>query len=97
VRLVLAKTFAKSIISAIERTDVVLAFIGKNWTAQRSDSDAARIWDPDDYVRAELSAALARPILVIPILVDGARMAEPDLLPPDIRAITKRNALTATT
>jgi hypothetical protein len=85
--------FAKSIVSAIGQCDVVLAFIGKNWLAPRHEGDQARIWDPNDYVRAEIRAALARPILVLPVLVDGARMAEPDVLPTDIRAISTRNAV----
>jgi TIR domain len=85
--------FAGSIVSAINRSDVVLAFIGKNWAAPRSDGEGPRIWDSNDYVRAELSAALERPILVLPVLVDGAQMVQPHLLPPDIRAIATRNAV----
>jgi hypothetical protein len=72
---------------------VVLAFIGKNWEAPRYDGEGPRIWDSNDYVRAELSAALERPILVLPVLVDGAQMVQPHLLPPDIRAIATRNAV----
>jgi hypothetical protein len=85
--------FAKSIVAAIERSDVVLVFIGKNWMASRHDGDPARIWDPSDYVRAEVRAALARPILVLPVLVDGAQMVRPELLPDDVRAIATRNAV----
>jgi len=85
--------FERSVISSIERSDVVLAFIGKKWLAPRHEGERARIWDPNDYVRAELRAALKRPILVLPVLVDGAQMIQPCLLPPDIRPITTRNAV----
>jgi hypothetical protein len=85
--------FTKSIVSAIERSDVVLVFMGKNWMAPRHDGDLARIWEPNDYVRAELRAALVRPILVLPVLVDGAQMVQPDLLPDDVRAVAARNAV----
>jgi hypothetical protein len=52
-----------------------------------------RIWEPGDYVRAEVRSALARPILVLPVLVDGAQMPKPEQLPEDVRAITTKNAL----
>jgi TIR domain len=85
--------FTKSIASAIERSDVVLVFMGKNWMAPRHENDRTRIWDPNDYVRAELRAALVRPILVLPVLVDGALMVQPELLPDDVKAIATRNAV----
>ena len=40
-----------------------------------------------------LRAALSRPLLVVPVLVGGARMPKPEQLPEDIRAITTKNAL----
>lgn len=85
--------FGDSIVSAIDRCDAVLVFIGKNWMAARPNGDRPRIWDENDYVRAEVRAALARPILVLPILVDGAQMVRSDLLPSDIKAIATRNAV----
>ena len=45
-------------------------------------------------MRAEVRAALGRPILVLPVLVDGVQMPLPDQLPDDIRALSTRNALT---
>lgn len=83
--------FDHKLIAEIERSDAVLVFIGKAWLAP--DGGRARLQEPDDYVRAEVRAALARPILVLPVLVDGAQMPRPDLLPDDIRAISTRNAL----
>jgi len=85
--------FKKSILAAIEQTDVALVFIGKNWLSPQPDGGSARVFDEDDYVRIELSAALARPILVLPLLVEGAKMPPPDQLPMDIRALSTRNAL----
>lgn len=83
--------FDRKLIAEIGRSDAVLVFIGKTWLA--SDHGRARLLDADDYVRAELRAALERPILVLPVLVDGAAMPRPDQLPEDIRAISARNAL----
>lgn len=83
--------FDHKLLAEIERSDAVLVFIGKAWLAP--DGGRARLQEPDDYVRAEVRAALARPILVLPVLVDGAQMPRPDQLPDDIRAISARNAL----
>jgi len=44
-------------------------------------------------VRAELGAALTRPILVLPVLVAGAQMPKSEHLPEDVQAITTKNAL----
>jgi hypothetical protein len=83
--------FDRKLMSEIERSDAVLVFIGKSWLA--SVGGRVRVAEPGDYVRAEVSAALQRSVLMLPVLVDGARMPQPDQLPDDIRAITSRNAL----
>jgi hypothetical protein len=85
--------FEKRIVLEIARSDAVLVFIGKRWLESSQDGGGARIWEADDYVRAEIRAALNRPVFVLPILVEGASMPLPDLLPEDIKAITTRNAL----
>ena len=85
--------FEKMIASAIGRSDAALIFIGDKWLEPTQPNGEARIWQPDDYVRAEVRAALARPILVVPILVANARMPKPAQLPEDVRAIATKNAL----
>ena len=82
--------YDRKIMSEIERSEAVLVFIGKSWL---TSGGRARLQEPDDYVRAEVRAALGRPILVLPVLVDGAQMPPPDQLPDDIRALSTRNAL----
>lgn len=84
--------FDRKLMSEIERSDAVLVFIGRGWLPS-DDGSRARLQEPDDYVRAEVRAALGRPILVLPVLVDGAQMPRPDQLPDDIRALSARNAL----
>jgi len=85
--------FKKEIASAIDRSNAALIFIGDKWLEPVQPINQIRIWEPDDYVRAEVRAVLARPILALPILVASARMPEPAQLPEDIRAITTKNAL----
>src|ERR1700757_4517505 len=85
--------FAKAIVAEIERSDAVLVFIGHLWLKPAEGSGKPRIWDAGDYVRTELRAALARPVLGLPILVDDAPMPRPDLLPADVQGIATRNAV----
>jgi len=85
--------FVQRIASEIGKSDAALIFIGDKWLDQTKPGGRARICEADDYVRAELHAALSRPLLVLPVLVGGARMPRPEQLPEDIRAITTKNAL----
>jgi hypothetical protein len=85
--------FEKSIVSAIGSSDAALVFIGDKWLAPVQPNNMVRIWEPGDYVRAEVRSALARPILVLPVLVAGAQMPKPEQLPEDVRVITTKNAL----
>ncbi len=85
--------FERKIASEIGRSDVVLIFIGNRWLEPAPATGQSRIWEPGDFVRAEVRAALARPILVLPILVAGARMPARDELPDDIKAMASQNAL----
>jgi hypothetical protein len=62
-----------------------IAIIGPRWNTDRLKS-------PDDYVRKELAAALVRHIRVVPVLVDGARLPDPSVLPEDIRELTQYQA-----
>lgn len=85
--------FAQRIASEIGKSDAALVFIGDKWLEKTEPSGRARIFEPDDYVRAELRAALLRPFLVLPVLVGSARMPKAEQLPEDIGAITTKNAL----
>jgi hypothetical protein len=85
--------FELKILKEIASSDAVLVFIGKKWLEPPLLGGNARIWDSNDYVRAEIRAALARPIIILPILVDGAHMPQAEQLPGDIKGIVGKNAL----
>ncbi len=85
--------FVARIAAEIGGSDAVLVFIGDKWLAPASPGEAPRLCRPDDYVRAELRAALSRPLLVVPVLVGAARMPKPEELPEDIRSVATKNAL----
>ena len=68
--------------------------MGPRWATATDEDGAVRIADPEDFVRLEVGTALRRSdVTVIPVLVSGARMPDGDDLPPDMRPLTRRNAL----
>src|SRR5215468_9038498 len=66
--------FAEEISRAVAACQVLLAVIGPNWLTATDERGRRRLDNPDDLVRLEVEAALARGVLVIPILVEGAVM-----------------------
>lgn len=85
--------FADRIISEIRRADVMLVFIGRFWISPDPATGAGRLFDPYDYVHTEVRAAVENSILILPILVDGARMPTASAIPEDIHSILTRNAM----
>src|SRR5262245_31398138 len=63
----LGADFDKHIGAALADCSVFLAVIGDRWLSQRLE-------DEQDYVRQEIKVALTLQALVIPILVDGAKL-----------------------
>jgi YVTN family beta-propeller protein len=88
--------FVEHIRNAIRSADAVLALIGHSWIEVRDDQGHRRLDNPTDVVRLELAAGLEHGILVIPVLVNGAKMPRPDDLPEELRPLAGRNALDLT-
>jgi hypothetical protein len=85
--------FHEHVESLLDDCDVLLAIIGKSWTAITDADGNRRLDDPDDLVRREIARALERPdVEVIPVLVDGARMPTEHELPPDLAPLARRQA-----
>jgi hypothetical protein len=85
--------FAEEIFRAVAACQVLLAVIGPNWLTATDERGGRRLDDPDDIVRLEIQAALARGVRVIPILVEGAVMPGRQDLPETIAGLARRNAL----
>ncbi|MCD6015417.1 MAG: hypothetical protein K0R41_45 [Geminicoccaceae bacterium] len=86
--------FVQRISEAVGECRVLLVIIGPRWASLTDDEGAIRIADPDDFVRLEVETALRRAeVTVIPVLVAGAQMPDPDDLPEGVRPLTRRNAL----
>jgi len=86
--------FAEAIDRAVETCEVLLAIIGPSWLTATDEQGQRRLEDPDDIVRIEIEAALARNVRVIPILVENAVMPRRQDLPESLASLARRNAFT---
>jgi TIR domain/WD40-like Beta Propeller Repeat len=71
----------------------VLAIIGPKWTDIRNEAGQKRLDDPDDFVRIELEAALARNVPVVPVLVGHAPMPGTSQLPSTLSSLAFRQSI----
>jgi hypothetical protein len=85
--------FAQVIDQAVVGCDVLLALIGRDWLAVAGPTGGRRLDDPDDFVRLELASALERGVVVIPVLVEEARMPKPTDLPAPLVGLTRFQAI----
>ncbi len=85
--------FVQRLTDEVQRCDVLVALIGAKWLDARDESQNRRLENSNDYVRIEISAALQRDILVIPILLNNTKMPRKDQLPLDLANLPFRSAL----
>lgn len=81
--------FADAIGRTLDGCAALLVVMGPRWL----DLLRQRASHPEDFVRLEVAAALARGIAVIPVLVGGAVMPSGDALPPELRELSRRQAV----
>ena len=84
--------FTLALRHAVDASQVMLALIGPNWATERNETGQRRIDDPQDWVAHEIAVGLHRNIVVIPVLVDEARMPDREDLPPHLTALANRHA-----
>ena len=84
--------FTTALNEAVNSSDVVVVLIGHRFfgTGPIVDQPGGQ---PRDWVVAEVSAALDRGLVVIPVLVDNAEMPEEEQLPEPLRPLRRRQAL----
>ncbi|WP_395646227.1 TIR domain-containing protein [Terricaulis sp.] len=81
--------FAAHIKSLLPKCRVFLALIGPDWVSD----GGTRLNDPTDLVRIEIETALNTPrLLVVPVLVNGARMPAEAEVPESLRPLLQRHA-----
>ena len=72
---------------------VFITIIGPNWLDAKDKAGQRRLHHPRDFAAIEISAALARNIRVIPVLLDGARMPKASELPDSLKPLAHRQAV----
>ena len=85
--------FVETIDKAVGSCDVLLAVIGREWLSCADKHGRRRLDDPNDFIRAEISAALKRNVRVVPVLVENAEMPPTDELPEELKRLTRRQAV----
>ncbi|MBU0596386.1 toll/interleukin-1 receptor domain-containing protein, partial [Candidatus Bipolaricaulota bacterium] len=81
----------------IERATVVLALIGDRWiSVQDPETGERRLDQEGDWVREELGESLSRGTVILPVLVDGAKLPSDRALSrlPTIKRLTESQAVT---
>jgi len=87
--------FRSHIHDTLQHTDVLIAVIGTNWLGVNA-AGVARMAEKTDPVRVEIETALARQLLIIPVLVDGAKMPDSTELSPEFGNFAFLNAAEVT-
>ena len=84
--------FEARIRNALAASDVCLVLIGSRWIGARDDG-AGRIFDERDFVRLEVSAALASGRRLLPVLANDGQMPQEVDLPEDLHGLPRINAI----
>jgi hypothetical protein len=90
--LTVGSDYLPQILEHIVAADAVLIVIGPHWI-DRAPDGTTRLADPKDVLRTEIVHALKRKSGVIPTLVGGARMPDPNDLPRPVAPLVKRNGI----
>jgi len=88
--------FVQVLEEKVGNCDALLALIGKNWLTSKDDQGRPRLTNPEDFVSAEIAAALKRNVEVIPVLVGGAKMPSQQELPQQLQFFSRHQAIELT-
>ncbi|HET7158601.1 MAG TPA: toll/interleukin-1 receptor domain-containing protein [Burkholderiales bacterium] len=85
--------FEEEINAAVARCEAFIVLIGDTWSTGRAADERARLAEPHDFVRLEVACALRAGKPILPVLVEGATMPQASALPPDLRALSRLQAI----
>jgi len=87
--------FVEHIRGEIRQCHVVLVLIGQDWLNSHVEANARRLDDPADFVRLEIESSLTHPnVVVVPVLVEGARMPAAAQLPAPLSKLARLQSFT---
>ena len=86
--------FRDVILDAVRNCDVLLVLIGREWLTISDEAGNRRLDNPDDFVRLEIETGLQyKQCLVIPIVVDNAKIPKAEHLPVSLRQLAFKQAV----
>jgi hypothetical protein len=80
-RIEIGNRFTQVLKEHLEKSHVVLAIVGENWLGKSSDGKV-RLNEATDFVRYEIETAMELAIPIVPVLIDGAKMPDDNLVFP---------------
>ena len=87
-------SFAEALNTALARCSAMVVVIGPSWlTVVDRKTGVRRLDQPEDWIRAEIVAAMTRKIPVIPVLMDGAAQPTADDLPEALKPLAGLQSL----
>ena len=85
--------FVTIIEQVVGSCDALIAVIGPRWLQTTDKHGNRRLDNQEDYVRLEITTALERNILVVPVLIERALMPNAKELPKNLKPLTSKNAI----
>ena len=80
----IGQAFPQELLTAVRRSSVLLAVIGRRWTDARTADGRRALDDPADWTRREIIEAFESGALVVPVLVGRDTRIDRHDLPPEL-------------
>jgi hypothetical protein len=77
----------------LRQSAALVALIGPDWMTMTDEAGRRRLDDPQDWVRREIATALELKLLVLQVMMGGAKAPGADQLPPDLGDLANLQAL----
>jgi hypothetical protein len=84
--------FVETLDQAVSNCDVMLVLIGPKWLNITDENGRRRLDDPEDFVRIEIKSAIEQKKVIIPVLLQGAKMPCEEELPTGLSSLHRRQA-----
>jgi len=89
-----SENFVQRITQVLGDCEVMVVMMGPRWATVEGQEGRPRLFESRDFVRFEVETALQRmDVKVVPVLVAGARMPDPQQLPESLRTLPDLNAI----
>ena len=83
--------FRAAIETGLRDCKIILVVIGPQWATIRQANGYPRLADPRDFVRLEIEYAIQHRIPILPLLVQGAQMPPPQMVPGSLQPVIYQN------